>query len=181
MLAAAIRFWRGRLAQPPAALPLRLGGHDEALPSSASTPRSKPGKRYCRQSCAWNFARSGNGAGWHHYRQEMAEARLGVGMGDIIAASSRLSHPLHARRRAVKRGQSQLGSTSGYVLLREAQSMLGRPAGDQPGRSSRSRIRRRMSPRRLEQRLQGGSWQERSGGFPLAARHPNVIMYSVVS
>lgn len=116
--------------------------------------------------------------------EEMAQ-RLGVGMGDIVGATSASGGTRTLRIVALfKRGQQQLGPTSGYVLLREAQSMLSRPF-------IINRIGVRLADpyaagpvaARLEKRFayKAESWEERSSDFLSLLVTRNVIMYTVVS
>ena len=163
---------------------LRLGGHDEALAIVGVDPEIES-----RVSDIADKLRVGNlrdletVQGGIIIGEEMAK-RLGVGMGDIIAASSA------SRTRSMrvvglfKRGQSQLGSTSGYVLLREAQSMLGRPfVINRIGLRIPDPYQAEDVAARLEQRFgyKAESWQERSADFLSLLVTRNVIMYSVVS
>lgn len=163
---------------------LRLGGHDEALAIVGVDPEIES-----RVSDIADKLRVGNlrdletVQGGIIIGEEMAQ-RLGVGMGDIIAASSA------SRTRSMrvvglfKRGQSQLGSTSGYVLLREAQSMLGRPfVINRIGLRIPDPYQAEDVAARLEQRFgyKAESWQERSADFLSLLVTRNVIMYSVVS
>ncbi|MFO1261289.1 MAG: ABC transporter permease [Sphingomonadaceae bacterium] len=163
---------------------LRLGGHDEALAIVGVDPKIES-----RVSDIADKLRVGNlrdletVQGGIIIGEEMAK-RLGVGMGDIIAASSA------SRTRSMrvvglfKRGQSQLGSTSGYVLLREAQSMLGRPfVINRIGLRIPDPYQAEDVAARLEQRFgyKAESWQERSADFLSLLVTRNVIMYSVVS
>ena len=83
-----------------------------------------------------------------------------------------------------ERGRGQLGSSSGYVLLREAQSLTGRPFVI-------NRIGVRLDDpyiadavaRRIEARYgyKAESWQERSADFLSLLLTRNIIMYTVVS
>lgn len=116
--------------------------------------------------------------------EEMAE-RLAVGMGDIVGATSASGGTRSLRIVALfKRGQTQIGPSSGYVLLREAQSMLARPfiinrigvrlADPYQAGGVAARLERRFS-------YKAESWQERSRDFLSLLVTRNVIMYSVVS
>ena len=59
--------------------------------------------------------------------EELA-SRLGLNMGDIVGATAASGTTRSLRIVGlVKKGNSQLGSSNGYMLLREAQSLLGRP------------------------------------------------------
>jgi lipoprotein-releasing system permease protein len=116
--------------------------------------------------------------------EEMAQ-RLGVGMGDIVSATSGAGTTRSLRIVGLfKRGQSQLGATSGYVLLREAQSLLGRPfIINRIGVKLADPYRAQEVSRRLEGRFgyKAESWEERSADFLSLLVTRNVIMYSVVS
>lgn len=116
--------------------------------------------------------------------EEMAE-RLAVGMGDIVGATSASGGTRSLRIVALfKRGQTQIGPSSGYVLLREAQSMLARPfiinrisvklADPYEASQIAARLEKRFS-------YKAESWQERSSDFLSLLVTRNVIMYSVVS
>jgi lipoprotein-releasing system permease protein len=111
--------------------------------------------------------------------------RLGVGMGDIVSATSGAGTTRSLRIVGLfKRGQSQLGATSGYVLLREAQSLLGRPfIINRIGVKLADPYRAQEVSRRLEGRFgyKAESWEERSADFLSLLVTRNVIMYSVVS
>lgn len=116
--------------------------------------------------------------------EEMAQ-RLGVGIGDIVSATSGAGTTRSLRIVGLfKRGQSQLGATSGYVLLREAQSMLGRPfIINRIGVKLADPYRAQEVGKRIESRFgyKAESWQERSADFLSLLVTRNVIMYSVVS
>lgn len=116
--------------------------------------------------------------------EEMAQ-RLGLGMGDVVTATS--ASGISRSMRIVglfKRGQSQLGPSAGYVLLREAQSLLGRPfIVNRIGVHLDDPYSAQRVARRLEARFayKAESWEERSADFLSLLVTRNVIMYSVVS
>lgn len=116
--------------------------------------------------------------------EEMAE-RLGVGMGDIVGATSAAGGTRSLRIVALfKRGQMQIGASSAYVLLREAQSMLARPfIINRIGIRLNDPYGAQDVANRLEQRFsyKAESWQERSSDFLSLLVTRNVIMYTVVS
>jgi lipoprotein-releasing system permease protein len=116
--------------------------------------------------------------------EEMAQ-RLGLGMGDVVGATSASGTTRSLRIVGLfKRGQTQLGSTSGYVLLREAQSLLGRPfIINRIGVRLADPYQAEAISNRLETRFayKAESWQERSADFLSLLVTRNVIMYSVVS
>ncbi|MGE4410720.1 MAG: ABC transporter permease [Sphingobium sp.] len=164
---------------------LKLGGHDEALTIIGVEPELESQissiDDYLREGRLHNLETTQGGI---IIGEEMA-TRLGVRMGDVVAATSAAGNSRSLRIVGLfKRGQSQLGSTTGYVLLREAQSLLSRPF-------IINRIGIRLSDpyaaetiaSGLEQRFgyKAESWQERSADFLSLLVTRNVIMYSVVS
>lgn len=111
--------------------------------------------------------------------------RLGLGMGDVVTATSAGGGSRTLRVVGLfKRGRGQLGGSSGYVLLREAQSALGRPfiintiGVKLPDPYAAERVAARLEGR-FGYKAQ--SWQERSADFLSLLLTRNVIMYSVVS
>jgi lipoprotein-releasing system permease protein len=116
--------------------------------------------------------------------EELAQ-RLSVNMGDIVAATSSTAGTRSMRIVGLaKRGQAQISSSSGYVLLREAQSMLGRPfIINRIGIRLDDPYAAEEVAARLEKRFgyKAESWQERSAEFLSLLVTRNVIMYSVVS
>lgn len=111
--------------------------------------------------------------------------RLGIGVGDIIAATSASGSTRSLRVVGLfKRGQSQLGPTSGYMLLREAQSLLGRPfVINRIGIRLSDPYKAQQVAAQIEARFgyKAQSWQERSADLLSLLVTRNVIMYSVVS
>ena len=108
---------------------------------------------------------------------------LGVRMGDTVGATS------SAGTRSLKivglfaRGRGQFGN-SGYVLLREAQSLTGQPfIINRIGVSIADPYAAQNVAADLEARFgyKSQSWQERSADFMTLMLTRNVIMYSVVS
>ena len=116
--------------------------------------------------------------------EELAE-RMGVGVGDIVAASTSTSQARSMKIVGlVKRGNTLLGSGSGYVLLREAQSMLGRPfIINRIGIKLQDPYEADALAKRLEARFgfKAQSWQERSSDILSLLVTRNIIMYTVVS
>lgn len=111
--------------------------------------------------------------------------RMGLRMGDVVGATSAGGGTRTLRIVGLfKRGAGQIGASSGYVLLREAQALLGRPfiinrigvKLDDPGRAQDVAAS-------LEKRFgyKAESWQERSADLLALLVTRNVIMYSVVS
>lgn len=111
--------------------------------------------------------------------------RLGIGMGDIVAATSASGSTRSLRIVGlVKKGQTQLGSGTGYMLLREAQSLLGRPfVINRIGVKLPDAYDAEAVAKGLETRFgyKAESWQERSADFLGLLLTRNVIMYTVVS
>ena len=116
--------------------------------------------------------------------EEMAR-RLGLAMGDVVGATSASGNNRSLRIVGLfKRGQTQLSSSLGYVLLREAQSLLGRPfIINRIGVHLDDPYGAQPISRRLEERFayKAESWEERSADFLSLLVTRNVIMYSVVS
>lgn len=115
--------------------------------------------------------------------EELA-ARLGLNPGDVIAATAPTGHTRSLRIVGLfKRGQAGLTDQAGYMLLREAQSLLGRPF-------IVNRIGIRLADPNQADRLAGElerrfgykaeSWQARSADLLSLLVTRNVIMYSVV-
>lgn len=167
------------------AITLRSGGRDEALTVIGVDPAIEE-----RVSTISEQLRTGrlrdleSTQGGIIIGEEMAE-RLGLGMGDIVGATSASGKARSLRIVGLfKRGQSQLGPSAGYVLLREAQSLLGRPfIINRIGVRLNDPYGAQPISQRLEKRFsyKAESWQERSADFLSLLVTRNVIMYSVVS
>ncbi len=116
--------------------------------------------------------------------EELAQ-RLGLNMGDVVGATSAGGGTRTLRVVGLfKRGRGQVGAASGYVLLREAQSALGRPfIINAIGVKLADPYAAERVAARLERRFgyKAQSWQERSADFLSLLLTRNVIMYSVVS
>lgn len=116
--------------------------------------------------------------------EEMAQ-RLGLDMGDIVSATSASGVTRQLRLVGlVKKGNLQLPDTTGYMLLREAQSLLGRPfIINRIGIKLADAYQAQPVAADLETRFvyKAQSWQERSADFLSFLLTRNVIMYSVVS
>ena len=116
--------------------------------------------------------------------EELAE-RLGIGKCDIVGATSASGGTRSLRLVALfKRGQTQIGASTGSRLLREAQSMLGRPfIINRIGLRLTDPYQAEQIAAKLEKRFsyKAESWQERSSDFLSLLLTRNVIMYSVVS
>ncbi|PEQ13780.1 ABC transporter permease [Novosphingobium sp. PC22D] len=186
-IVAAVDAIDGAIASPSLSggVTLRLGGHEEALGIVGVEPEIE-----ARISTIEDQLRVGHlrdletTQGGIIIGEELAN-RLGVRVGDIVAATSSSSSARSMRVVGLfKKGQTQLSSGTGYVLLREAQSMLGRPF-------IINRIGVKLADpydaQRVAQRIEGQfgykaeSWQERSSDFLSLLLTRNVIMYSVVS
>jgi lipoprotein-releasing system permease protein len=111
--------------------------------------------------------------------------RMGLGMGDVVSATAAGGGTRTLRLVGLfKKGQAQISSSSGYVLLREAQSLLGRPfIINRIGISVADPYAAQSVAANLEARFgyKAESWQERSADFLSLLVTRNVIMYSVVS
>ena len=164
---------------------LRLGGHEEALGIVGIEPEIES-----RISTIEDKLRAGR---LHDLETaqgaiiggEQLAGRLGIGMGDVVAATSASGKTRSLRIVGLfKRGQAELAESSGYVLLREAQSLLNRPfiinriaihlADPYQAEEVAHQLERRFG-------YKAESWQERSADFLSLLVTRNVIMYSVVS
>lgn len=112
-------------------------------------------------------------------------ARLGLQVGDIVPATSARGAITSLRLVGLlKRGRGQVGSTTAYVLLRDAQSMLDRPfiinriGVRLPDAYAAERVAADLE-RRFGYKAE--SWQERSADILAFLVTRDVIMYSVVS
>ncbi|MHA6769524.1 ABC transporter permease [Sphingobium ummariense] len=164
---------------------LRLGGHEEALAIVGVEPALE-----ARISTIEDKLRSGS---LHDLETtqggiiigEAMAARLGVGRGDVVAATSASGTTRSLKIVGLfKRGDAALADSSGYVLLREAQSLLGRPfIINRIGVHLGDPYAAEEAARQLESRFgyKAESWQERSSDFLSLLVTRNVIMYSVVS
>ncbi|CDO35161.1 ABC transporter permease [Novosphingobium sp. KN65.2] len=164
---------------------LRLGGHDEAIGIVGVEPEIEK-----KISTIEDKLRVGHlhdletTQGGIIIGEDLAK-RLGVQVGDIVAATSSSSSGRSMRVVGLfKKGQTQLSSGTGYVLLREAQSLLGRPfIINRIGVKLADPYAAEAVAARLESRFgyKAESWQERSADFLSLLVTRNVIMYSVVS
>ena len=110
--------------------------------------------------------------------------RMGLQVGDVVGATTAGGTRTLRLVGLFKKGAGQLSAASGYVLLREAQSLLGRPfIINRIGVKLTDPYQAQDVARRLEQRFgyKAESWQERSADFLSLLVTRNVIMYSVVS
>lgn len=177
----------GAIASPSltGGVTLRLGGHDEALGIVGVDPEIET-----RISTIEEQLRTGRlrdletTQGGIIIGEDLAQ-RLGVRMGDIVAATSSTASGRSMRVVGLfRKGQTQLSSSTGYVLLREAQSLLGRPfIINRIGVRLADPYAAETVAARLEARFgyKAESWQERSSDFLALLVTRNVIMYSVVS
>lgn len=167
------------------AVTLRLGGREEPLGVVGVDPAIE-----ARVSTIAEKLRAGRlldlerGQGGVIINEDLAQ-RLGLGMGDIVAATSArgVSRSLRIVGLA-KKGQSGIGSGTGFMLLREAQSLLGRPfVINRIGVKLADPNTADDVAKQLERRhgYKAESWQERSADFLGLLLTRNVIMYTVVS
>ena len=164
---------------------LRLGGHEEALGIVGVDPALES-----RISTIDDNLRVGHLSDLETVQggiiigEEMAR-RMGVKVGDMIAASSSATAGRQMRIVGLfKRGRAGISSSSGYVLLREAQSLLGRPfIINSIGVALPDPYAAQDVANDLERRFgyKAESWQERSADFLALLFTRNIIMYSVVS
>lgn len=177
----------GAIASPSLSggITLRLGGHDEAIGIVGVDPEIET-----KISTIEEQLRVGRlhdleiTQGGIIIGEDLAQ-RLGVRVGDIVAATSASANARSMRVVGLfRKGQTQLSSGTGYVLLREAQSLLGRPfIINRIGVRLADPYAAETVAARLEARFgyKAESWQERSADFLSLLVTRNVIMYSVVS
>lgn len=167
------------------AVTLRLGGREEPLGVIGIDPALE-----ARVSTISDKLRAGHLDDLERVQggviigEELA-SRLGLNMGDIVGATAASGTTRSLRIVGlVKKGNSQLGSSNGYMLLREAQSLLGRPfIINRIGIKLSDPYTAQDIARTLEQRYgyKAESWQERSSDFLSLLVTRNIIMYTVVS
>lgn len=167
------------------AVTLRLGGREEPLGVIGIDPALE-----ARVSTISDKLRAGHLDDLERVQggviigEELA-SRLGLNMGDIVGATAASGTTRSLRIVGlVKKGNSQLGSSNGYMLLREAQSLLGRPfIINRIGIKLSDPYTAQDIARTLEQRFgyKAESWQERSSDFLSLLVTRNIIMYTVVS
>jgi len=186
-IVAAANSVSGAIASPSlyGGVTLRLGGHDEALSIVGVDPDVETKVSTIEdQFKVGNLHDLQTTQGAIIIGEEVAN-RLGVGVGDIVAATSSVGKARSMRVVGLfKKGQTQLSSGVGYVLLREAQSLLGRPfIINRIGVKLADPYAAQDVAARLETRFgyKAESWQERSADFLSLLVTRNVIMYSVVS
>jgi len=166
------------------AVTLRLGGRDEALGVIGIDPSIET-----RVSTIADKLRTGKLIDLERVQGgviigEDQARRLGIGMGDIVSATSAGGGTRSLRIVGLFKKGQQLGSNSGYMLLREAQSLLARPfVINRIGVKLADPYAAEAVAAGLERRhaYKAESWQERSADFLGLLLTRNVIMYSVVS
>lgn len=186
-IVAAAAAYPGTIASPSLSggVTLKLGGHEEALGVIGIDPAIETQvsslESNLRSGHLHNLAITQGGV----IIGEDLAARLGVGMGDVVAATSASGTSRSLKVVGLfKRGQAAFADTSGYVLLREAQSLLNRPfIINRIGIKLRDPYEAENLAHRLEARFgyKAQSWQERSSDILSVLVTRNVIMYTVVS
>lgn len=186
-VAAAVNAVPGAVASPSltGGVTLRLGGHDEAIGVVGVEPEIEKKISTIEDKLRVGHLRDLETTQGGIIIGEDLARRLGVRVGDIIAATSSTGSARSMRVVGLfKKGQTQLSSATGYVLLREAQSLLGRPfIINRIGVKLTDPYAAQDVAARLEARFgyKAESWQERSADFLSLLVTRNVIMYSVVS
>ncbi|WP_333605851.1 ABC transporter permease [Novosphingobium sp.] len=177
----------GAIASPSltGGVTLRLGGHDEAISIVGVEPEIESRISTIEDKLRVGHLRDLETTQGGIIIGEDLGRRLGVRVGDIVAATSSSASGRSMRVVGLfKKGQTQLSSGAGYVLLREAQSLLGRPfIINRIGVKLSDPYAAQVVAARLEARFgyKAESWQERSADFLSLLMTRNVIMYSVVS
>ncbi len=177
----------GAIASPSltGGVTLKLGGHEEALAIVGIDPDIETKISTIESKLRVGRLRDlKTEQGGLIIGEELA-SRLGVGMRDILTATSASGTTRTLRIVGLfKRGNAQFGSNSGYVLLRDAQSLLGRPfIINRIGIRVADPYQAQVVANELESKFsyKAESWQERSADFLSLLITRNVIMYTVVS
>lgn len=177
----------GAIASPSltGGVTLRLGGHEEALAIVGIEPELETRISTIEEQLKVGRLRDLETTQGGIIIGEELAARLGVNLGDIVAASTSSSQSRSMKIVGLfKRGNTLLSSSSGYVLLREAQSMLGRPfIINRIGIKLADPYEAQAVAANLEARFgfKAQSWQERSSDILSLLVTRNIIMYTVVS
>lgn len=186
-LVAAAELLPGTIASPglSGGITLKLGGHEEALGIIGVDPEIEARVSTIESNLRVGHLRNLQTTQGGVIIGEDLAVRLGVGMGDVVAATSVAGTTRSLKVVGLfKRGQTGIADSAGYVLLREAQSLLGRPF-------IINRIGVRLADPYAAERValdlerrsgyKAQSWQERSADILSVLVTRNVIMYTVVS
>jgi len=183
----AVNRMPGAIASPSltGGITLRLGGRDEALQIIGVEPEIETKVSTIEENLRVGHLKDLETVqGGVIVGEELAE-RMGINVGDVVSATSPNGGVRTLRIVGLfKRGQAVLSAGAGYVLLREAQSLLGRPFVI-------NRIGVRLpdpyAAEDVAKQLEGEfiykseSWQERSTDFLSLLVTRNIVMYSVVT
>ncbi|MCA3255103.1 MAG: ABC transporter permease [Alphaproteobacteria bacterium] len=177
----------GAIASPSltGAVTLRVGGREQALAVVGVDPAVYARISDLESKLAFGKLRDlETTQGGVIISEELAE-KLGVGMGDIVGATSARAGTRTLRIVGlIGRGQGQFGTTSGFVLLREAQSLTGQPfIINNIGVRLTDPYAAEAVADGLEARFgyKAESWQERAADFLALLVTRNIITYAVVS
>lgn len=179
----------GAVASPSlsGALTLRVGGREEAVGIIGIDPAIEAEVSTLEDNLVAGDLRDlETESGGIIITEEMAD-RLGLGMGDVVGATSARGGTRSLRVVGLfGRGRSPFGAGTGtgYVLLREAQSLTGQPfIINRIGVKLADPYAAEEVAARLEARFgyKSESWQERSADFLGLLLTRNVIMYTVIS
>ncbi len=177
----------GAIASPSltGGITLKLGGHEEALGIVGVDPEVETRISTIEEKLRVGHLHDLETVQGGIIIGEQLAGRLGIGMGDVVAATSASGTTRSLRVVGLfKRGQAELAESSGYVLLREVQSLLNRPfIINRIAVHLADPYQAEALAHDLETRFgyKAESWQERSADFLSLLVTRNVIMYSVVS
>jgi lipoprotein-releasing system permease protein len=163
---------------------LRLGGREEAIGLIGIDPEIEARVSSIEDNLKQGHLRDLQRVQGGMLIGEELARRMGLGMGDVVNATSIAGTRTLRVVGIVKRGNTALGGGSIYVLLREAQSLLGRPfIVNRIGIRVTDPYQAGQIAADLEHRYlyKFESWQERSTDFLSLLLTRNIIMYSVVS
>lgn len=167
------------------AVTLRVGGREEALAVIGIDPAIEERISNIEDSLKSGRLRNLETVQGGLIIGEEQARRLGVGMGDVLGATSSRGGTRSLRVVGiVEKGRGATTAGSGYTLLREAQSLTGQPfIINRIGVRLPDPYQAQTVAADLERRFgyKAESWQERSADFLGLLLTRNIIMYTVVS
>lgn len=183
---AALAAIPGAIASPSlsGAVTLRLGGREEGLALVGVEPGIEAKVSAIEDNLSAGRLRDLDTTQGGVIISEDVAQRLGLGMRDTVNATAATGGSRTLRIVGLIKKGSQLGTTSAYVLLREAQSLLGRPfIVNRIGVKLADPNTASDVARRIEAQFgyKAESWQERSADLLSLLVTRNIIMYTVVS
>jgi lipoprotein-releasing system permease protein len=185
-IAASVDAVPGAFASPSISggVTLRLGGREEAVGVIGIDPDIEAKVSNIEENLKAGHLRDLQRVQGGMLIGEELARRMGLGMGDVVNATSVSGTRTLRVVGLIKRGNTALSAGGVYVLLREAQSLLGKPfIVNRIGIRVADPYAAQQIAADLEKRYgyKFESWQERSTDFLSLLLTRNIIMYSVVS